>query len=192
MDRDQAVAELLALWGGTYERTEATRATKPHAKAACLVQQNGSLGELRRLNWPAIVTLIDESGAARFVVIASLDQGAARARERQVVRSAAPELTYHWFGEHLLLWRPGIPQPKDLIPGMRDAECSGSARHSRGSLAKTRRPIRRRSTTRHSRCECASSSGRTCWASTESSALDPGCNDRGPQRSGTPLLAAGH
>jgi general secretion pathway protein A len=86
------------------------------------VQQNGSLGELRRLNWPAIVTLIDENGAAHFVVIASLDHSAAHVLANgKTFDLPLAELTYHWFGEHLLLWRPGIPQPKDLTPGMRDA-----------------------------------------------------------------------
>jgi general secretion pathway protein A len=123
MDRDQAVAELLALWGGTYERDHGDACDQAAREGLqCLVQQNGSLGELRRLNWPAIVTLVDENGAAHFVVIASLDQGAAHVLANgKSFDLPLSELTYHWFGEHLLLWRPGIPQPKDLVPGMRDA-----------------------------------------------------------------------
>jgi len=123
MDRDQAVAELLALWGGTYERERGDACDQAAREGLqCLVQQNGSLGELRRLNWPAIVTLIDENGAAHFVVIASLDHGAAHVLANgKAFDLPLAELTYHWFGEHLLLWRPGIPQPKDLTPGMRDA-----------------------------------------------------------------------
>ncbi len=59
---------------------------------------------------------------AHFVVIASLDHGAAHVRANgKTFDLPLAELTYHWFGEHLLLWRPGIPQPKDLTPGMRDA-----------------------------------------------------------------------
>jgi general secretion pathway protein A len=123
MDRDQAVAELLALWGGTYERERGDACDQAAREGLqCLVQENGSLGELRRLNWPAIVTLIDENGAAHFVVIASLDQTTAHMLANgKTFDLPLSELTYHWFGEHLLLWRPGIPQPKDLIPGMRDA-----------------------------------------------------------------------
>jgi general secretion pathway protein A len=123
MDRDHAVAQLLALWGGTYERDRGDACDQAAREGLqCLVQQNGSLGELRRLNWPAIVTLIDENDAAHFVVIASLDQSAAHVLANgKSFDLPLAELTYHWFGEHLLLWRPGIPQPKDLIPGMRDA-----------------------------------------------------------------------
>ena len=123
MDRDQAVAELLALWGGTYERERGDACDQAAREGLqCLVQQNGSLGELRRLNWPAIVTLIDENGAPHFVVIASLDHSAAHVLANgKTFDLPLAELTYHWFGEHLLLWRPGIPQPKDLTPGQRDA-----------------------------------------------------------------------
>jgi general secretion pathway protein A len=123
MDRDQAIAELLALWGGRYERERGDACDQAAREGLqCLVQQNGSLGELRRLNWPAIVTLIDESDAAHFVVIASLDQSAAHVLAHgKTFDLPLAELTYHWFGEHLLLWRPGIPQPKDLVPGTRDA-----------------------------------------------------------------------
>ena len=123
MDRDQAVAELLALWGGTYERDRGDACDQAAREGLqCLVQQNGSLGELRRLNWPAIVTLIDENGAPHFVVIASLDHSAAHVLANgKTFDLPLAELTYHWFGEHLLLWRPGIPQPKDLTPGQRDA-----------------------------------------------------------------------
>jgi general secretion pathway protein A len=123
MDRDQAVAELLALWGGTYERERGDACDQAAREGLqCLVQQNGSLGELRRLNWPAIVTLVDENGAAHFVVIASLDHTEAHVLANgKTFDLPLAELTYHWFGEHLLLWRPGIPQPKDLVPGMRDA-----------------------------------------------------------------------
>jgi general secretion pathway protein A len=123
MDRDQAVAELLALWGGTYERERGDACEQAaHEGLQCLVQQNGSLGELRRLNWPAIVTLIDENGATHFVVLASLDHGVAHVLANgKTFDLPLAELTYHWFGEHLLLWRPGIQQPKDLTPGMRDA-----------------------------------------------------------------------
>ncbi|HUL83783.1 MAG TPA: peptidoglycan-binding protein, partial [Gammaproteobacteria bacterium] len=88
----------------------------------CLTQQDGSLGELRRLNWPALVTLVDESGAAHPVVIASLNRSAAQVvANGKTFELPLAELTYHWYGEHLLLWRPGIPQPKDLTPGARDA-----------------------------------------------------------------------
>jgi general secretion pathway protein A len=123
-DRDQAVGELLALWGGTYERGHGDACEQAARQGLqCLSQQNGSLGELRRLNWPAILTLVEEGGATHPVVIASLDHAAAQVvANGKTVELPLAELTYHWYGEHVLLWRPGIAQPKDLTPGMRDAD----------------------------------------------------------------------
>ena len=122
-DRDHAVGGLLALWGGTYEPGRAD-ACEQAARAGlqCLTQRNGSLGKLRRLNWPAVLTLVDESGAEHPVLIASLHQSAAQVvANGKTFELPLAELTYHWYGEHVLLWRPGIPQPKDLAPGARDA-----------------------------------------------------------------------
>jgi general secretion pathway protein A len=30
------------------------------------------------------------------------------------------ELSYYWFGDHLLLWRPGDAPARDLMPGVDD------------------------------------------------------------------------
>jgi general secretion pathway protein A len=122
-DRDHAVGDLLTLWGGTYEAGRGDACDQAAREGLqCLTQQNGSLGELRRLNWPALVTLVDESGAAHPVVIASLNRSAAQILANgKTFELPLAELTYHWYGEHVVLWRPGIPQPKDLTPGMRDA-----------------------------------------------------------------------
>jgi len=122
-DRDHAVGDLLTLWGGTYEPGHGDACEQAaHEGLQCLTQQNGSLGELRRLNWPALVTLVDESGVAHPVVIAALNRSAAQVvANGKTFELPLAELTYHWYGEHVLLWRPGIPQPKDLTPGMRDA-----------------------------------------------------------------------
>src|SRR5204862_386535 len=120
--RDQRAVDL-ALWGGTYEPGRAD-ACEQAARAGlqCLTQRNGSLGKLRRLNWPAVLTLVDESGAEHPVLIASLHQSAAQVvANGKTFELPLAELTYHWYGEHVLLWRPGIPQPKDLAPGARDA-----------------------------------------------------------------------
>ncbi|HUL82055.1 MAG TPA: AAA family ATPase, partial [Gammaproteobacteria bacterium] len=61
-DRDHAVGDLLALWGAGYEPGHGDACDQAAREGLqCLTQQDGSLGELRRLNWPALVTLVDES-----------------------------------------------------------------------------------------------------------------------------------
>jgi general secretion pathway protein A len=133
-DREHAVGDLLALWGGTYEPGRGDACEQAAREGLqCLTQQNGSLGELRRLNWPAIVTLVDESGAAHPVVIASLDRNSAQViANGKTFELSLAELTYHWYGDHVLLWRPGIP--RDLAPGTRDA----GVLWLRGTLARIR------------------------------------------------------
>ena len=194
MDRDQAVAELLALWGGTYERDRGDACDQAAREGLqCLVQQNGSLGELRRLNWPAIVTLIDESGAAHFVVIASLDQGAAHVLANgKSFDLPLPELTYHWFGEHLLLWRSRHPA----------AEGSHSRHARRGSALAPRdtRAARRRKPAGQSVAALRLGTRRPGARVSARAPADgrrnrrrsnPGCNDRGPQRSGDAAARGG-
>ena len=121
-DTDTALAQLFALWDATYDPVRA----EPCAQAAehglaCLFQQRGSLSELRLMNRPAILSLLDEHGQPRQIVIASLGYDEAQlASNGKIFEIPLAELTYYWFGDHLLLWRPGLSPQKDLRPGMRD------------------------------------------------------------------------
>jgi general secretion pathway protein A len=121
-DTDTALAQLFALWNETYDPARGD----PCAQAvehglACLFQQRGSLSELRLMNRPAILSLLDERGQARQIVISALGYDEAQlAANGKVFEIPLAELTYYWFGDHLLLWRPGIAPQKDLVPGMRD------------------------------------------------------------------------
>jgi general secretion pathway protein A len=122
-DRDRAIGELVSLWGGRYEAVRGDACEQAVQQGLrCLDQQKGSLGELRRLNWPAILTLIDEAGARHDLVVASLDHETAEViANHKTFKLPLAELTYHWYGDHLLLWRPGVMDGKDLIPGMTDS-----------------------------------------------------------------------
>jgi general secretion pathway protein A len=131
---DAAVGELLTLWGARYEprRGEACRQAEEQG-LRCLYQSRGSLGELRRLNWPAILSLVAENGTEHSVVVAGLGHEAA-----MLVAGGTPfmlplaELGYHWYGNHLLLWRPGSAPGRDLVPGSDDE----GVRWLRSTLAK--------------------------------------------------------
>ncbi len=121
-DTDAALAQLFALWDASYDpaRGDPCAQAAEHG-LACLFQERGSLSELRLMNRPAILSLLDERGQPRQVVIAALGYDEAQlAANGKVFEIPLAELTYHWFGDHLLLWRPGISPQKDLRPGMRD------------------------------------------------------------------------
>jgi general secretion pathway protein A len=116
---DAAVGELLALWGGRYEaqRGEPCRQAEEQG-LRCLYQSRGSLGELRRLNWPAVLSLVGEDGTEHSVVVTALDHdGAALVSGGKTFELPLAELGYRWYGNHLLLWRPGGAPGKDLAPG---------------------------------------------------------------------------
>jgi general secretion pathway protein A len=121
-DRDRAIGELVALWGGHYDAASGDACVQAARQGLhCLDQQQGSLSELRRLNLPAILTLVDERGAQHDVVVASLDHEAADVIVNgKRFKLPLAELNYYWYGDHLLLWRPGVPGAKDLTPGMDD------------------------------------------------------------------------
>jgi general secretion pathway protein A len=119
---DEAVAELLALWGAHYDaaRGEPCRQAEEQG-LRCLFQHGGTLGELRRVNWPTIVSLTAEGGSEHPVVVASLGEDSAEVvAHGKTTRLPIAELGFYWYGDHLLLWRPGDAPSRDLVPGVDD------------------------------------------------------------------------
>jgi general secretion pathway protein A len=119
---DEAVAELLALWGAHYDtaRGEPCRQAEEQG-LRCLFQRGGTLGELRRVNWPTIVSLTAADGSEHPIVVASLGEDSAEVvAHGKTFRLSIAELGFYWYGDHLLLWRPGNAPAHDLIPGVDD------------------------------------------------------------------------
>jgi general secretion pathway protein A len=121
-DTDRAIGELLGLWGATYDAASGNpcaQATRQGLR--CLFQGRGSLSELRRVNWPTIVSLVDDAGTQYPIVIASLGYDYADIiANGKTFQLPLAELTFYWYGDHLLLWRPGDAPARDLVPGVRD------------------------------------------------------------------------
>lgn len=82
--------------------------------------QHGSLAQLKLINRPAILSLVDAQGAAHQVVLSELDGSGAKllvgGAETQV---PIAELSDYWFGEFLVLWRPQNTALRPLRAGMR-------------------------------------------------------------------------
>jgi len=117
-----AMRALFSQWGLEYQASRGPACEQAsQAGLRCLFFSGGSIGQLRRINRPAILTLSDAGGAEHQVVMTGLDYD--RARMTLGVHShevSVVELTHSWYGEHLLLWRPGINAGGDLLPGQRD------------------------------------------------------------------------
>ena len=120
---DDAFTQLFNLWGAHYVagNTDAcTQATQQGME--CLVQR-GSFGQLRMYNRPAILMLNDDSGAKHQVVLTALDDEHARINlAGEAHEIGIGELSRYWFGDFVLLWRPGTQKVKPLAVGMRGDE----------------------------------------------------------------------
>jgi general secretion pathway protein A len=117
---DSAFASLFSLWGADYIAGTGRGCEQADLHGLSCVWQRGSLAQLKLINRPAILSLIDANGAPHQVVLAGLDGDAARlvigAAE---VRVPIVDLADYWFGEFLVLWRPQAAELRPLRAGMR-------------------------------------------------------------------------
>jgi general secretion pathway protein A len=119
-DPDNAYNKLFALWGARY----VVGPVDPCAQASrvgleCLVQR-GSLAQLRLFNRPAVLNVSDAQGRSHQVVLTGLDDERARVDLGGAIREIGiGDLSRNWFGDYVLLWRPGDGATKPLSFGMR-------------------------------------------------------------------------
>lgn len=120
---DDAFAHLFGLWGAHYVAGDADPCTQATQQGMeCLIQR-GSFGQLRLYNRPAILLLKDETGTKHQVVLAGLDDEHARIDlAGQTHELGIGELSRYWFGDFVMLWRPGTQTVKPLSVGMRGDE----------------------------------------------------------------------
>ncbi|HVY65786.1 MAG TPA: AAA family ATPase [Gammaproteobacteria bacterium] len=119
---DEAIGTLLTLWGARYDAARREPCQQAQEQGLrCLLQSRGTLGELKRVNWPTIVQLVTEDGVRHPVVIAALHQDTAQVvAHGKTFELPLAEIGFSWYGDHLLLWRPGNAPKKDLVPGVDD------------------------------------------------------------------------
>jgi general secretion pathway protein A len=119
-DATTVLRELFGLWQATYDPTAGVpcaQALDQHLQ--CLTLDHGSIGELRKINRPAMLTLVDETRQSRFVLVTQLDyEGATLTSQGKTAHIGIAELTRYWYGENLVLWKP-IFADSPLIPGSR-------------------------------------------------------------------------
>jgi len=117
-----AFRRLLSLWGTAMadDRNPCEQAAK--AGLACL-DQRGSWAQVRALNRPAILTLIDDSGQRYRVVLSALDDKFATLDlGEHNERVPLDELSRDWFGDFTLVWKPKTSHTRPLSIGMKGAE----------------------------------------------------------------------
>jgi general secretion pathway protein A len=121
-DPDTAFAQLFGLWQATYSPGTTDGCSQALGQGLRCLMQRGSLAQLRMLNRPAILMLSDDAGTASQVVLRALGDDTAQVQiGSQSVSVSVAELTRYWFGDFVLLWRPGGKDIRDLSAGMRGA-----------------------------------------------------------------------
>ena len=116
---ESAFTQLFALWGGKFDPAQGRPCDQAKAQGLECVYQQGSWGQLRMLNRPAILSLIDDTGNAHQVVVAGLNESEASIRladTSELVSVAS--ISRIWYGDYLVLWRPQVASPKSLSAGM--------------------------------------------------------------------------
>jgi general secretion pathway protein A len=119
---ETAFTQLFGLWGAKFDPAKGRPCSQAQQQGLECVYQQGSWGQLRTLNRPAILTLIDEAGNAHQVVVAGLDAEAAKVRFAEATRDISiASLSRLWYGDYLILWRPQVAAPRALSAGMQGA-----------------------------------------------------------------------
>ena len=117
---DIAFATLFSLWGAEYQPGAALACDQAEARGLACVWQRGSLAQLKLINRPAILSLVDAEGGAHQVVLSELgDDGAKLLLGGREAHVPVAELADYWFGEFLVLWRPQANGQRPLRAGMR-------------------------------------------------------------------------
>ena len=117
---DAAFASLFSLWGAEFQPGAGLACDQADARGLSCVWQRGSLAQLKLINRPAILSLVDDQGSAHQVVLSEIGRDGAKL----IVGSGETkvqigELADYWFGEFLVLWRPQTSALRPLRAGMR-------------------------------------------------------------------------
>jgi len=119
-DTDSAFSKLFGIWRIQYVPAGVDPCSQASNQGLECLNQRGSFGQLRLYNRPAILMLNDNAGASHQVVLTSLDDEHATVQLGGGSRDVSiGELSRYWFGDFVMLWRPGTSQVKSLSQGMR-------------------------------------------------------------------------
>ena len=120
-DPDNAFNKLFALWGLRYVAGREDPCSQAMRSGLECLTQRGSLAQLKLFNRPAILNVIDSSGNAHQLVLAGLDDEHALVDLGGAQREVGiGDLSGAWFGDYVLLWRPGVGGSQPLALGSRN------------------------------------------------------------------------
>jgi general secretion pathway protein A len=118
-DTDSAFGNLFGLWRIQYVPGGVDPCSQASKQGLECLSQRGSFGQLRLYNRPAILMLTDDAGSHQVVLTALDDEHASIGFGGATHDISLGELSRYWFGDFVMLWRPGTNQVKVLSEGMR-------------------------------------------------------------------------
>ncbi len=116
-DQDTAMATLFSAWG----LDTATDCEAIVAFGYSCLRARGSIGNLRQLDHPAVLTLVSDSGDSHYVLLTGLSGSQAELSMGGVSAThPVAELAELWLGQYQLVWRPPNGRSIALVPGVDD------------------------------------------------------------------------
>ena len=117
-DDDSVFPDLFELWGISYEPSAGPACDQAAAQSLRCYFQRGSWSTLQQLNRPAVITLTDDAGESRQVVLTGLDSDSATVIVAgNTEHLPVSDLTHYWFGQFMLLWKPPNNAEQMIGPG---------------------------------------------------------------------------
>lgn len=118
-DLDSAMAMLFKRWSKNYRSADGiTPCERAQAAGLACYRGNSSLAQLRQLDYPVILKLVNNAGDERYAVLAEADPTTATFElQDKTFKIAHDELAQFWHGEYLLLWRKPAIDVDFIAPG---------------------------------------------------------------------------
>lgn len=118
-DLDSAMEALLKLWSKNYRSAKGiTPCERAQDAGLTCYRGKSSLAQLRRLDYPVILKLMNNSGAERYVVLTGSGPTDATVElQNETFSLARGALEPFWEGEYLLLWRKPKIGANSIAPG---------------------------------------------------------------------------
>ena len=118
-----ALASLFEVWGLEYQAGVQSGCSQANDAGLACLYQRGSWNGLKKTDRPAILTLVDDSGASHEVVLTAIRGATAELSLGGVlVTQPVDAITDAWFGKYMLLWRPPTGKAVSLGRGYRGEE----------------------------------------------------------------------
>jgi general secretion pathway protein A len=118
-----ALAALFAMWNLEYTTGAESVCSQAEDKGLACLSQRGSWNNLKQLNRPAVLSVIDDDGRTHDVVLTAIHGDRAELSMGGVlVTHPVSAILEFWYGEFMLLWQPPNGASISLLPGSRGPE----------------------------------------------------------------------